>query len=116
MQLWLAKLAAAVPPLTQEQQIRINLQALVIVSSLAALTIIAIYVINKIAGKRRYAAHQAKLAAEGRLGRGSALSDVANGRPVLTDDGQIVHVEPPRQVSIFGENYKPYGKDGTEIT
>jgi len=117
MHTWLGQLIAAAPPqLTQEEQIQINLQALILVASLAALTIITVFVINKMAGKRRYAAHQAQLAAEGRLGRSSALSDIANGRPAITDDGETVHVPETQPGSIFGENYKPYGKDATEIS
>jgi len=107
------------PDITDEEQlrqIRINLQALI----MSALFVIGIallaYFLSKRAGIRRYAAHQAQLAAEGRLDRSNALSDLANGRakPTFVNDDDAAPAESERQrASMFGENYRPYGSDGT---
>jgi len=94
-------------PEWQAEQIRINAQALALVVSLAVLTVVAIYLLNRRAGQRRYAAHQAQLLAEGRADRSSALSDVANGRPLITDDAGAVKVQADNKASVFGENYRP---------
>jgi hypothetical protein len=100
----------------QLRQIRINLQALII--SVVFVTTVALlaYLLAKRGGKKRYAAHQAQLAAEGRLERSSALSDIANsgGKPQFINDDDAVRVSNERErASMFGENYRPYGTDGT---
>ena len=100
-------------PLSLDDHIRINFQALLLSIAFVIVVVTVILFLSKRAGKRRYAAHQARLAAEGRLERNSALSDVANGPrtrfPVEPDS------EPREERSIgaiFGDNYRPYGKDG----
>ena len=106
------RLAQTPPPLTQEQQIRINLMALIYSVIFVAVVVVAIILLNRAAGKKRYARHQAKLAAEGRLGRSSALSDVANGPRARFDDDDAAPLQTgATKASVFGENYRPYGKD-----
>jgi H+/gluconate symporter-like permease len=103
------------PELTQEDHIRINAQALLISVIFVGLIILAAYLLSKRAGKRRYAAHQAKLAAEGRSDRSSALAEVANGGALpqfMADDADAEPHEVYRIAQVFGENYRPYGADG----
>jgi hypothetical protein len=105
-------------PTDEEQlrQMRINFQALIIsIVFVAAIALLA-YLLNKRAGKKRYAAHQAQLAAEGRLGRSGALTEIANngGKPTFVNDDDAAAAPTERlRGSIFGEGYTPYGKDGT---
>jgi len=108
--------ATAPPELTQEEQIRINFHMLLIVSSLAAATILTIYLLNRWSGKKRYAAHLAQLEAEGRLDRRSALSEVANagGRAIVTDDGQAAGYKEEHKASVFGENYRSVDMSGAD--
>ncbi|MDR2703747.1 MAG: hypothetical protein LBB58_05350 [Cellulomonadaceae bacterium] len=109
--------AVEIPELTDEQQleqIRINFQALLIVLVFAIIAVLAIFLINRWAGKRRYAAHQATLLAQGRAGRSSALSDVANNRPIVTDDAGVVPIAEGHRASIFGENYRSVDMSGSD--
>jgi len=105
------------PPLTQQDHIRINLQALIMSIIFVAALVVLIYLLNKRAGKRRYAAHQARLAAEGRLDRTDALSEIANSGPnkprFINDDAAAPAPNDRRIGSVFGENYRPYGNDAT---
>ena len=110
----LATILANTPPeLTQEDHIRINFQALLISIAFVGTIIVAVVIINRVAGKRRYAAHQAKLAAEGRTERSSALAEIANSPTTkfVNDDLPVESGE--RKIgSVFGDNYRPYGQDG----
>ena len=107
------------PEYNEEEQlrhIRLNLQALIMSVIFVTAVALLAYFLSKRAGKKRYAAHQAQLAAEGRLERSSALSDIANGggKPQFINDDDAVRVSNERErASMFGENYRPYGTDGT---
>jgi len=108
---------AAPPELTQQDHIRINLQALIMSAIFVSLVVLTVYLLNKRAGKKRYAAHQAQLAAEGRLNRANALSEVANssaGLKFVNDDDAAPPPTDQNIGSVFGENYQPYGKDGLD--
>ena len=110
---FLGFLADTVPELTQEDHIRINFQALLISIAFVGSIIIAVVVINRVAGKRRYEAHQAKLAAEGRTERSSALAEIANSPTTkFVNDDVPVAPEERKIGSVFGDNYRPYGEDG----
>ena len=104
-----------ISPEEQEQQIRTNLHALIMMIVLVALIALAIYLLNKRAGKKRYAAHQAQLAAEGRLDRGNALGEIAasGAKPRFLNDDDAVAPTDRAIGQVFGENYNPYGKDAT---
>ena len=103
---------------TQLQHIRANLQALIMMIVLVALAALAIYLFNKRSVQKRYAAHQAQLASEGRLDRSNALSALANSgtkpRFINDDDGIGQSDGAERALDhVLGDNYNPYGKDGT---
>ena len=107
-------LAAAPPPLTQEDHIRINFQALVISVIFVGIVIAVVVLISRRAGKKRYAAHQARLAAEGKLDRSGALTDLAsNPQTKFVDDAEPEYQGERRIGSVFGDNYRPYGEDGS---
>ena len=111
--MFLGLLTSTVPELTQEDHIRINFQALLISIAFVGSIIIAVVVINRIAGKRRYEAHQAKLAAEGRTERSNALAEIANSPSTkFVNDDEPATPEERKIGSVFGDNYRPYGEDG----
>lgn len=101
----------------QLQEIQTNFRALIIMIVLVSLIALAVFLINKRAGKKRYAAHQAKLAAEGRLDSSNALTEIAYGgaKPRFINDDDAAAPEGERPIAqVFGENYRPYGKDGLD--
>jgi hypothetical protein len=107
------------PEISEEEQlqhIRTNFQALIMMLVLIAAIALTIYLLNKRAGKKRYAAHQAQLAAEGKLDRGNALSEIANSgaKPKFINDDDAAAPDGGRTIGqVFGENYNPYGKDAS---
>ena len=103
------RIAATPPPLTQQDQIRINFQALLISVSVVALIVAAVFLISRQAGRRRYAAHQARLAAEGRADRSGALAELASGPATKwgSADEAAAFEQAPGKASVFGENYRP---------
>jgi hypothetical protein len=105
-------LTETVPPLTQAEHIRANLQALILVASMAAVIIVVALLLNKAYLKKRYATAQAKLVAEGRSNRGSVLAEIANAKPLRFDDTASPVEAERRRGSLFGDNYNPYGDDG----
>lgn len=115
---WLLTTIPVIPEIDDEEQLRqiqLNLQALIISAIFVAVVATTIYLLNRRVVKKRYATHQARLAAEGKLDRSNALAEIANGpikpRFINDDAAAPTSTDSPR-ASVFGDNYRPYGKDG----
>jgi hypothetical protein len=97
--------------LTQQEHIWINLQALIIYGTLAIAVVLAVYFGYKRYLKKRYAASQAKLAAEGRTDRSNALAEIANNPQTRFVNDDATFTPEAGRAAIFGDNYRPYGDD-----